>query len=431
MKTLLKHADILLCQEGKWGVLPNGFLGIDGDTICYIGAEKPREAYETEKEMGGHLLMPGLYNLHTHSSMVLLRGLGSDLPLQRWLEEAMFPIEAKMTQADIDVGSRLAMMELLACGVVSFTDMYDFPQITAARVEEVGMKANLSRPILSFDENESYEQNFRVAESVAFYNEWNGRANGRIVVDFSIHAEYTSHPAIVQRYGQACKEAGARMHLHLSETAKEHQECKARNGKTPARYFYDLGVLDNPTIAAHCVMVEPEDIEILREKGVTAVHNPSSNMKLGSGFMPITEMLQSGVRVALGTDGAASNNNLNMMEEMHLAAVIHNGYRQDATIVPPSQLLTMITANGAAGQGRAGCGALAVGNKADIVAIDLSAPHLMPRHDTPALLVYSAQGADVAMTMVDGKVLYEKGEFKTIDAERVKYDVQEAVKRLM
>lgn len=431
MKTLLKNADILLQSAGVWSTLQKACLGIDGNKIAYIGQEEP-EGYDQVKDMAGHLLMPGLYNLHTHTSMVLLRGLGSDLPLERWLKEAMFPVEAKMTEEDIDVGSRLAMMEMLACGVVSFTDMYDFPRITAREIEKAGMKANLNRPILSFDENEPYEKNFRVAESVEFFKDCNGMADGRIAVDYGIHAEYTSHPEIVRRYAEDCKRAGARMHLHLSETEKEHEECKQRNGgKTPARYFYDLGVLDNPTIAAHCVMVEPEDIEILREKGVTAVHNPSSNMKLGSGFMPIMDLFAKGVNVAIGTDGAASNNNLNLMEEMHLASVIHNGYHKDATIVKPGEVLMMATANGAAAQGRADCGALEVGRRADIVAIDLSAPHLMPRYDIPALLTYAAQGSDVAMTMVDGKILYEKGEFKTIDAEQVRHDVAAAAARLV
>lgn len=427
MKLLLCGADIL-CAD--WSVIRGGFLGIDGATIDYLGKERPTAAYDTEKDMSGTLLMPGLYNMHTHTSMVLLRGLGSDLPLDRWLHEAMFPVEARLTPEDISVGTRLAMMEMLATGTVSFTDMYDMPRVTVDEVTRAGMKANLNRPILSFDPAERYEDNFRVAESLAFVKDCNGAADGRIIADFAIHAEYTSHDEIVRRYGVDCLAHGANMHLHLSETAKEHEECKQRHGKTPARWFADLGVFDSPTYAAHCVMVEEDDIAILRDKNVTCVHNPSSNLKLGSGFMPITRLLDAGVRVCIGTDGAASNNNLNMFEEMHLAAIIHKGKLCDPTVVRPEQVLQMATRNGALAQGRADCGALAVGMRADVVALNLDRPHLMPNHDTAALLVYAAQGSDVCMTMVDGRILYDNGAFTTIDAERVMHDLKASCARL-
>ncbi len=426
---LLSHADVLV-NDGVWRVIKNGYVGIDGDTIRYIGDERPKEKYTSEKNLSGHILMAGLYNLHTHTAMTLLRGLGSDLPLDRWLHEAMFPIEAKLTAPDISVGTRLAMMEMLASGVVSFSDMYDQSRVAVEEVVNAGMKANLNRPILAFDPSEPYEKNFRVRESLEFFRDCNGAGGGRVIADFSIHAEYTSYAELVRRYGEDCKKAGARMHLHLSETKKEHEECKARHGKTPAQWFFDLGVLENPTIAAHCVMVEPQDIEILKEKGVTCVHNPSSNMKLGSGFMPIQTLLDHGVNVAIGTDGAASNNNQNLFEEMHIASIIHNGYTGDPTIMKPNDLLLMATKNGAAAQGRTDGGELAVGKKADFIAVNLDAPHMMPVHDIPALLVYSAQASDVTMTMVNGKILYENGAFLTIDYDKVKFDLAQAMERL-
>ena len=427
---LLKHAHILLLTGGRWQALENGYLGIDGSAIRYIGRQRPAESYDEEKDMTGHLLMPGLYNLHTHAAMVLLRGVGSGLPLDRWLHEAMFPVEAKLTEEDISAGTRLAMMEMLACGVVSFSDMYDMPHITAEAVLAAGMKANLNRPLLVFDEAEAYADSWRAQKAADFHRDYHGAGDGRVLVDYAIHAEYTSFAEQVRRHGEACKAAGARMHLHLSETVKEHEACKARNGKTPARWFCDLGVFDSPTIAAHCVAVEPEDVDILREKGVTCVHNPSSNMKLGSGFMPLPALREAGINLALGTDGAASNNNLNLFEEMHLAAVLHNGYTGDPTAVSSNELLSMATVNGARGQGRLNCGELAVGNKADIIALNMDAPHLTPALDIPALLTYAAQGSDVAMTMVDGKILYEKGEFLTIDYERTKHDVRRSIERL-
>ena len=427
MKQLFQ-ADILL---GDYSVLKGGYLGIDGDTIAYIGQEKP-DGWQgaAVREMKGHLLMPGLYNMHTHSSMVLLRGLGSGLPLDRWLEEKIFPVEDKLTSEDISVGTRLSMLEMIASGVVSFSDMYVEPRVAVDEIVRAGMKANVNRPVMSFDMTEPYEKNFRVRESLAFYDDCHGLDDGRIRVDFGIHAEYTSHAEFDRKYGEDCKKRGAIMHLHLSETRKEHEECKARHGKTPAHWFADLGVLDNPTIAAHCVMVEPEDIEILLERGVTAVHNPSSNMKLGSGFMPLPKMLERGMNLALGTDGAASNNNLNMFEEMHLAAIIHCGYTNDPAFLRPTQLINMATLAGAKAQGREKCGALAVGNKADIVALNMNKPHLMPALDIPSLLTYSAQAGDVTMTMVDGKILYDNGAYLTIDVEKVRFDLDKTVGRL-
>ncbi len=427
---LLTGADVLVREGGSWSLIKGGYVGIDGDRIDYVGRERPARRYRDMKDLSGHLVMAGLYNLHTHTPMTLLRGLGSGLPLDRWLHEAMFPVEARLTPADVSVGTRLAMMEMLASGVVSFSDMYDKTQVTADEVVRAGMKANLNRPILGFDPTETYEASTRARESLQFFDEYNGAGEGRIIADFSIHAEYTSYESLVRPYAADCRKRGARMHLHLSETTKEHEACKARYGKTPTRWFLDLGVLDNPVIAAHCVAVEPDDIDVLERRGVTCVHNPSSNMKLGSGFMPLQTMLERGINVAIGTDGAASNNNLNLFEELHLASLIHKGHTGDPTIVSPDDLLLMATLNGAKAQGRADCGELAVGKKADLIALDLRKPHLMPMHDATALLVYSAQASDVAMTMVDGEILYENGAYPTIDLGKALSDLEESVERL-
>ena len=220
------------------------------------------------------------------------------------------------------------------------------------------------------------------------------------------------------------------MQIHLSETKKEHVECIEKYGKTPTEWFNDLGCFENPTLAAHCVWVEDSDMDILKDKGVTVVHNPTSNLKLGSGFAPVPKMIEKGINVALGTDGAASNNNLNFMEEIHLASIMHNGRLGDPTVMDPETVLKMATINGAVAQGREDTGSLEVGKKADVVAFDVNKPHLTPNLNPEALLVYSAQGSDVCMTMVDGNILYENGEFKTIDKERVYSEVKKSIARL-
>ena len=430
MKLLLRHCDILAAGETGFRALKDAYLGIDGDTIDYIGTEEPKAAYDQTKDMSGRLLLPGLINCHGHSPMVLLRGVGSDLPLQEWLFEKMMPIEDRLTAEDIRTGNALALLEMISTGTTSYSDMYFEPQTAAENAIAAGIKANLSRPVQCFDKDERYEDNFRARQSIQLFKDFHGAAEGRVRIDFAIHAEYTCFEHIVRPYSAACRELGGRMQVHLSETKKEHDECVAKYGKTPARWFCDLGTFDSPTAAAHCVWVTEEDMALMLEKGVSPIHNPTSNMKLGSGFAPIQRMLDLGLNVALGTDGAASNNNLNLMEELHLAAVLHNGYHRDPTILKPAQLLAMATRSGAKLQGREDTGELAVGKKADIIALDLTKPHMYPDLDPMALTVYSAQGSDVAMTMVDGKILYENGEFLTLDADKILYEAKAAVKRL-
>ena len=431
MKLLLNRCAILASESGDYRYIPEGFLGIDGDTISYIGTEKPQAAYDQEKDMAGRLLLPGLINCHGHSPMVLLRGVGSDLPLQEWLFGKIMPIEDKLTAEDIRIGNQLALLEMLSTGTTSYSDMYFEPQTAVENALESGIKANISRPVQCFNKDETYAENFRAKESIQLFKDFHGAGDGRVRVDFAVHAEYTCFEHIVGPYSAACRDLGGRMHIHLSETKKEHDECVAKYGKTPARWFYDLGTFDSPTAAAHCVFVTEEDMALMLEKGVSPVHNPTSNMKLGSGFAPIQRMLDLGLNVTLGTDGAASNNNLNMLEELHLAAVLHNGFHRDPTILKPAELLAMATRNGARLQGREDTGELAVGKKADIIALDLTKPHMVPNLDPLALTVYSAQGGDVVMTMVDGRVLYENGEFLTLDADKILYEAKAAVQRLL
>ena len=430
MRTLLKGADILLRKENGYETLHGAYLGVDEAKIDYIGEEKPEKAYDIEKDMSGRLLAPGLINCHSHIAMTLMRGIGSGLPLQDWLFKAIFPIEDKLVREDSAAASRFALIEMIAGGTTSFSDMYFFPEETVWAVEEAGIKANLNRCVQCFDENQTVEQNTQIPQSVELFEKYHNAENGRIRIDFSIHAEYTCKPHIVRAYSELCKAHGGRMHIHLSETQREVDECIARYGKSPVAWFEELGTLDSPTAAAHCVAVSDEDIAILKRHGVNVIHNPTSNLKLGSGFAPVRKLMDAGINLALGTDGAASNNNLDMFEEMHLADIMPCGYRHDPTEVSSAEVLDMATVNGARLQGRSDTGVLAVGKKADIIALDLDKPHLYPNFDTPALLTCAAHSSDVVLTMVDGKILYENGEYKTLDREKVFYEARAAVKRL-
>ncbi len=431
MRILYKNADIL-CREGSgYRVLRNGYLGTDDPVISYLSDVKPeRETYDRTVDLTGKLIMPGLFNCHTHAPMVLLRGVGSDLPLQEWLFDKVMPIEDKLFEAEMKTGTELALMEMIAGGTVSFSDMYFFPQVTAEVVAAAGLKANLNRPVQAFDPQEKGSDNRRVREAVDFYNQYHGYADGRVLIDFCVHAEYTCNEAVTSYLADIVRKEQGNLHIHLSETEREHEACKEKYGKTPAQWFADLGAFDVDAFAAHCVTVEPSDIRLLREKNVSVVHNPTSNMKLGSGFAPIQKMIDAGLNVALGTDGAASNNNLNLFEEMHLAAITHNGFEKDPTIMKPETVLDMATVNGAQVQRRTGCGSIKCGNRADFIVLDMHKPHLTPCLDVPALLVYSAQASDVWMTVCDGRELYRNGEYLTIDAERVYHDVREVTKKL-
>ena len=428
MRLLLKNAMLYTPA----GVIENGCIAVNGDTIESVGTKRPAGGFDREKDMNGKLLLPGLVNCHTHASMTLLRGVGTDLPLQKWLFDEIFPVEAKMTEADIAVGAELAMLEMLACGTTGFSDMYFSSDLLADTVCRSGMKANICQHVQAFDASDRYDNNKYARKMERLHRNWHGKGGGRIRVDACLHGEYTCLSEEVAR-GVAgfAKDNHLRMHIHMSETAAEHEECKARRGGlTPAEWFNKMGVFDVPCAAAHCVWVSEGDMALMAEKGVTAVHNPSSNMKLGSGFAPVPDMVARGIRVALGTDGTASNNNLNMMEELHLASVIHNGHRCDATLLPAAVMLQMATRNGALAQGRDDTGVLEAGKKADIIAIDMDKPHLYPCLDAAGLVTYAVQGSDVCLTMVDGKILYENGAYLTLDREKIMAEAKAVVKRL-
>lgn len=429
MSILLSNADILCTEGGRFTYLKDAYLGVENGVIDYIGQQPPMKQYASVKQMYNTILMPGLINTHCHSAMNLLKGMGSDLPLQEWLG-IMWPIEDRMRDADFISGMNLAIMEMLACGVTSFCDMYMRPQVTQTCIGESGIKANLTRVMMGGSKDTDYLTYANRLEALAFVKEFDGAFDGRLHADWSVHAEYTIDPEFARKWADETTELGGRLHVHVSETKREHEACIAKYGLTPTQWFEERGFLRIPTYAAHCVWCTEEDLRILKQYNVSVMHNPESNMKLGSGFAPIPRMLELGLNVTLGTDGAASNNNLNMFEEMHLASVIHNGYTNKSEIMDPETILTMATINGAKLQGRGDTGSLEVGKKADIIAVNLDSPHMKPNLNPMALLVYSAQGSDVVMTMVDGRILYEKGEYLTMDKERVYAEVEASLRYL-
>lgn len=378
----------------------------------------------------GKLLMPGFVNAHAHSPMVLMRGYGEGLQLQDWLTKRIFPFEAKLTAAAVYWGTVLAMAESLKFGITSTSDMYYFCEDMIKAVTDCKCKNNISRGITNFDAP-ILRDTVAFKETDELLKKYHLHDDGRIRVDISIHAEYTNGEATIKQMAEYNREKLAGVHIHVSETESEHLECIERHGKTPVAYLESLGLFDGPTTAAHCVWVSDEDINILADKKVTVATNPSSNMKLASGICPAKKLLDAGVNLAIGTDSVASNNNLDFLEELKLFALASKVESRDPTAVTPKQALYAATRAGAIAQGRMDTGQVKEGNRADLIVLDLDSVNMSPVHEYINNIVYSASGSDVLLTMVDGRVLYEEGNFTTIDVELAKHKVDFHMKEIL
>jgi len=404
-----------------------GYIGTEGVLITYVGASTPEspERFGEHYNGRGKLLIPGMYNTHAHMPMTLLRGYAEGLTLQDWLFKKIFPFEAKIDDEKAYPATLLAIAEMLRFGVVGVTDMYFFSEARIRAIAESGIKANLCNGIMVFDEETTYEQTPNLKANERLVREHHNTLDGRLKIDLNIHSEYISNPQVVRAVGEHAAVLGVQTHVHISETTREHEECKQRRGGlTPTQYFESLDFFCMPCTAAHCVWTEPADWEIFRERGVSVSCNPASNMKLASGFAPVAEMLEAGVNVTIGTDGAASNNSHNILKDLYLLALLSKGASGDATAVKPQQALAVATVNGARSQGRSDCGTIEPGKRADLVALNICVPWMQPIHNLANNLVYSAQGTDVVLTMVDGAVLYRDGDYLTIDLERAISDTK-------
>lgn len=420
MKILIRNARFLDFSPEE-----RGCIAIENDRITFVSKAEPQGNFDRIVDARGRLLTPAFYNAHAHSAMTIFRGYGEDLPLDLWLNTRIFPAEEKLTAERVYLGSKLAILEMIRHGIVSFSDMYYFCESTVKAVIETGVKANISRSVVSFDENADYKNDTRVQEGIRLFKEYNGAGDGRVKVDMSLHAEYTNVEPAVRYMAEVTKDLGTRMHIHLSETEKEHNEAILRRGVTPTEFFYKAGIFDSPVVAAHCVYLTDEDRAILAEHGATAVHNPISNLKLGSGIMPLAKTLNKGVRVALGTDGVASNNRHDMLREMQTALLLQKGVSGMPDSIKAADAFLLATRNGALAQGRTDCGEIAVGAKADIVLFDTDKLHLLPIYDHYTMLAGASHATDVSFVMADGKILYEDGEFTTVDVEKLRADFTE------
>ena len=410
-------------------VLYHGYVGIKGGKITYLGGKPPAEPAIRVIDGSRRLLMPGLVNSHSHLPMALLRGYADDFRLREWLYEHIFPAESRLDERCIAAGVRLGLAECIRFGVVSCTEMYfHLPQIAEA-VLETGVKANITNSVMCLDmANYGFEKDRGTLEVREVLAGCKGLGNGRLIVDAGIHAEYTSGPAVWRDSVAFAAENNLRFHLHLSETKAEHDECVARYGRTPAQMFDESGVFSRKTTAAHCCWITSDDMNILAARGVTAAHCPVSNLKLSSGIAPVMDMCAHGINVALGTDGVCSNNSHDMFEEIKTAALLQKYKTGDPAVLPAYEAIKMATVNGALGQGRENeTGRIRPGFDADLIMLNLDSPRLIPLNEPCAAVAYAAAGSDVCMTMVQGRILFENNEFKTIDMEKIRHEIDNYV----
>ena len=420
---------MVLPMTGAEDFFEKGEIAIDGDRIVSVGIEGSAPGnFVPDKilNLDDHVVMPGLINTHTHAAMTLLRGYADDMPLMPWLEEKVWPFEARMTEEDIYWGSLLALSEMILSGTTTMVDMYIEQEQTAKAVLETGTRAVLSRGMTAFTPEAGEKA---LQEGIRLFNACHNAGDGRIKVFLGPHAPYTCPGEFLQKVKEEADRLGTGIHIHIAETQAELAAIKERYGTTPVRWLEAQGLFGGQVIGAHCVYVDQEEMEIFKKYGVGVAHNPESNMKLNSGTAPIPEYLARGIAVGLGTDGTSSNNDLDMFGEMRTASF------QQKLVGSPEYLsayevLDMATNGGAKVTGITDIGRLDPGFKADLIAIDLDQPHFYPRFSIPSHLVYCAKGSDVRMVMVDGKILLEDRKLLTLDLKKICMEVEKRAKRI-
>jgi 5-methylthioadenosine/S-adenosylhomocysteine deaminase len=426
--TLIKDALLITMDDIK----PDYFRGdilVKGSLVAAISeapASIDSESAETVIDGKDLIVMPGFVNAHGHAAMTLLRSYADDMPLKEWLENKIWPTEERLESDDVYWGSMLAITEMIKGGTTTFADMYFFMERVAEAAAESGIRAVLSRGMIGIGPG----GDDALKNTEEFIKNWHGTGGGRINVTLGPHAPYTCPPEYLLKVMDLAGKTGRPMQIHLSETKGEVEESFSKYSKSPIELVHDLGLFNYRVIAAHCVHLSDRDIEILAENNVGVAHNPGSNLKLGSGLANITKMLQSGINVGIGTDGASSNNNLDMIEEMRLVALLSKGVNLDPTLIPAKTAIKIATEMGAKVLFLEDTGVLKEGYRADLIGLNCNRPHMVPMHDPLAQVAYSAAAADVSLVMVDGNILLENGSLTTLDEEKIMAETAQRATRL-
>ena len=415
---------------------PNNFedkkqsLLIKDDLIAEIADEIDESNIDKVIDAEGKILLPGLVNTHTHLSMTLFRGLADDLSLDSWLNDHIWPMEANLNGDYCYIGALLGAVELIKSGTTTFSDMYFYMEDVARAVEDAGIRAVLSYGMIDFGIEEKREA--EIKENMALFNACNGMADGRIKVFFGPHSPYTASEELLVKVRELADEYGIGIHIHVGETQKEINDSLDERGLRPFEYLEKIGFLGPDVVAAHCVWLSDNEIEIIKKHGVKVSHNPCSNMKLASGIAPVSKLIENGICVSIGTDGASSNNNLDLIEELKTASLLQKVSTLDPKVLDSEESIRMATIKGAEALGLDDeIGSIEVGKKADIILIDTAAANMTP--DSSSLssnVVYSANGSNVDTTICNGKILMENKKLTTLDEEEIYAKARQAIKEL-
>lgn len=427
MTTLIKNV-LALLRENDVFQIKKCSIRIKNDIIDFIGDVSDDEKCDIMINGKNRLAIPGLVNAHTHSYMTLFRNSADDVPFNEWLFDRILPMEDKLSEGDSYWSTLLGICEMLRSGTTSFLDMYIFPYETARAVTDSGIRAVISRGLVG--ETADDEGGLRrINEAKSDFLNYRNTADGRLTFRLAPHAPYTCSPAFLGTVIETAKEMGVGIHTHLSESVSEVENIRKQYGMTPIALMEKTGLFTLKTAAAHCVHLDEEDFSILKENGVSVLTNPASNMKLGNSFAPVPRMLKEGINVALGTDSAASNNSLNLFREINNLALIHKGVNGDAVSVSASEAVYAATLGGAKALD-IDAGEISVGKKADIVLLDMMCPQMNPPTDIVSSLAYSATGSEVRTVLVNGKIVFDGGEIKTVDEERVIFETNRIFDRI-
>lgn len=420
---LLVIGGTVVTMDAQRTVIDNGGIAVTGGRIVDIGpAAEIRQRWHAERlvEANPHdLVIPGLINGHNHAAMTLLRGLADDLTLMDWLQDYIFPAEAKtVDERFVRVGTQLAAMEMIRTGTTTFTDMYYFEDIVAEVIDDAGMRAVLGQSVIGFPAPDHADPEAALTYTSAFIERW--KDHPRITATVAPHAPYTVSPEILVRSAQLAREHAVPILIHLAESKDEVDQIQERYGLTPTAHLDNLGFLGPDVIAFHAIWLDDADIATLAARGVGLVHNPESNMKLAAGRMRVGDLQAAGVPVGLGSDGAASNNDLDMFAAMLVAPLLQKHTLGDPTALPATEVVAMATITGArAIHLEADIGSLEIGKRGDIVVLDGNAPNLVPRYDPYSHLAYASHGKDVRATIAEGRVLFLDGQYLTLDADAI------------
>lgn len=420
-RTLLANADLITLDDSDETLVETD-LGIEGTEVAWVGQAPKGWTPHARIDLGGHVVLPGLWNAHTHAAMTLTRSLAEDLPIDRWFNERIWVAESGLTEDDIYWGSLLACAEMIRAGIVGFADHYFRSDRVAEAVGQAGLKALLAEPLFSAPPAIARD----LSEALTLARQLEGSADGRIRVALGPHSTYLCSPDLLGEVAAAARQDGLPLHIHVAETHEQLEASRHEFGRSPVEHLAHLGIFGVPTIAAHCVAVIDADLDILSGLPVTVVQCPRCHMKLAMGTTPVPAMLERGIRVALGTDGPASNNNLDILAEVRLATLVARQASGDATVLPGDQALRLAARNGAEALGFKESGVLRPGMRADLIVLDLRRPHLQPIHSLIGAVVHAATSSDIVHTMVDGRWLMRDRRLETIDEESV---VAEASRR--